>query len=93
MAGNIRSPCRVFRCAMTTLPPIAPAPFDRRTLRVVTWIAQALVALALAFGAALVATRIAQVLLIGAAAGVLAASAVGLVVWAEDRAAEGGRGR
>jgi hypothetical protein len=78
---------------MTTLPPIAPAPFDRRTLRVTTWIAQALVALALAFGAALVATRIAQVLLIGAAAGVLAASAVGLVVWAEDRAAEGVRGR
>jgi hypothetical protein len=69
---------------MTTLPPIAPAPFDRRTLRVVTWIVQALVALALAFGAALVATRIAQVLLIGAAAGVLAASAVGLVVWADD---------
>jgi hypothetical protein len=78
---------------MTTLPPIAPAPFDRRTLRVVTWIAQALVALALAFGAALVATRIAQVLLIGAAAGVLAASAVGLVVWAEDRVGEGGGGR
>jgi hypothetical protein len=78
---------------MTTLPPIAPAPFDRRTLRVATWIAQALVALVLAFGAALVATRIAQVLLIAAAAGVLAASAVGLVVWAEDRAGEGGGGR
>jgi hypothetical protein len=68
---------------MTTLPPVAPAPFDRRTLRVVTWIVQALVALALAFGATLVATRIAQVLLIAAAAGVLAASAVGLMVWAE----------
>jgi hypothetical protein len=89
MAGNIRSLCRVFPCAMTTLPPIAPAPFDRRTLRVVTWIVQALVALALAFGAALVATRIAQVLLIGAAAGVLAASAVGLVVWAEDGDSQG----
>lgn len=89
MAGNIRSPYRVFPCAMTTLPPVSPAPFDRRSLRVVTWIAQALVALALAFGAALVATRIAQVLLIGAAAGVLAASAVGLVVWADDNGLSG----
>jgi hypothetical protein len=51
------------------------------------------VALALAFGAALVANRIGQVLLIGAAAGVLAASAVGLVVWTEDRTGEAGRGR
>lgn len=50
-----------------------------------TWIAQLLVALVLAFGASLVATRIAQVLLIGAAAGVLAASAVGLALWAGDR--------
>ncbi|HET9708722.1 MAG TPA: hypothetical protein VFP39_10515 [Gemmatimonadales bacterium] len=74
---------------MTTLPPVAPAPFDRRSLRVVTWIAQAFVALALAFGAALVAPRIAQVLLIGAAAGVLAASAVGLVVWTDDRDSPG----
>jgi hypothetical protein len=55
----------------------------------VTWIVQALVALGLAFGAALVATRIAQVLLIGAAAGVLAASAVGLVVWADDDGSPG----
>ena len=53
-------------------------------MRVVTWAAQAIVALGLAFGAALVGTRIAHVLLIGAAAGVLAASAVGLVVWADD---------
>lgn len=51
-----------------------------------TWIAQALVAVALAFGATLVATRVAQVLLIAAAAGVLAASAVGLVTWADDGA-------
>jgi hypothetical protein len=55
----------------------------------VTWIIQALVALGLAFGAALVTTRIAQVLLIGAAAGVLAASAVGLVVWADDDGSPG----
>ena len=69
---------------MTAIGPAVPPSSNRHTLRVVTWIVQALVALALAFGAALVATRIAQVLLIGAAAGVLAASAVGLVVWAED---------
>ena len=74
---------------MTTLPPVAPAPFDRRTLRVVTWIVQGFVALALAFGAALVANRIGQVLLIGAAAGVLAASAVGLVVWTEGDESRG----
>ena len=49
----------------------------------------ALVAVSLAFGAALVAPRIAQVLLIGAAAGVLAASAVGLVVWADGRDSPG----
>ena len=85
MAGNIRSLGCVFEVHMTTLPPIAPAPLDRRSLRIVTWMAQALVALALAFAAALVAPRVAQVLLIGAAAGVLAASAVGLVVWADGR--------
>jgi hypothetical protein len=56
----------------------------------VTWIAQALVALALAFGATLVAARVGQVLLIGAAAGVLAASAVGLVAWADDDGSPGG---
>jgi uncharacterized membrane-anchored protein YitT (DUF2179 family) len=75
---------------MTTLPPVAPTPSDRRNLHIVTWIAQALVALALAFSATLVATRIGQVLLIGAAAGVLAASAVGLVVWADDDGSPGG---
>jgi len=47
---------------------------------------QALVALGLAFAASLVATRLGQVLLIGAAAGVLAASAVGLVLWSDDPA-------
>ena len=47
-------------------------------------------AVSLAFGAALVAPRIAQVLLIGAAGGVLAASAVGLVVWADDHDSRGG---
>jgi hypothetical protein len=86
---------------MTTLPPVAPPPIDRKSLRVVTWVAQAIVALALSFGATLFVTRAAQVLFIGAAAGVLAASAVGLVVWADGRsdpdlstkAAEGGRGQ
>ena len=68
---------------MTTLPPVAPR-FNQQSLRVITWIAQALVALALAFGAALVGTGVARVLLIAAAAGVLAASAVGLVTWADD---------
>jgi len=70
---------------MTAIGPAVPPPSDRRTLRVVTWIAQALIALLLAFGASLVATRVVAVLLIGAALGVLAASAVGLVLWADDR--------
>jgi hypothetical protein len=71
---------------MTTLPPVAPPPIDRKSLRVVTWVAQAIVALALAFGATLFVTRAAQVLMVAAAAGVLAASAVGLMLWADDRA-------
>ncbi|HET7248230.1 MAG TPA: hypothetical protein VFI79_00175 [Gemmatimonadales bacterium] len=75
---------------MTTLPPVAPSSFDRHTTWVVTGIAQALVALMLAFGAALVSTRIMAVLLVAAAAGVLAASAVGLVLWAGERLGRGG---
>lgn len=70
---------------MTTLPPLAKPPVDPRTLRFVTWLVQAILALVLAFGAALVAARLAHLLLIGAAVGVLAASAVGLVIWADDR--------
>ena len=71
---------------MTVLPPVAPPSFERRGLRVVTWIVQALVALVLAFGASFIVAPAARVLLIGAAAAVLAASAVGLVVWADDDA-------
>lgn len=70
---------------MTAIGPAVPPPSERHTLRVVTWIAQALIALLLAFGASLVATRVVAVLLIGAALGVLAASAVGLVLWDDDR--------
>lgn len=70
---------------MTAIGPAVPPPSDRHTLRVVTWIAQALIALLLALGASLVATRVVAVLLIGAALGVLAASAVGLVLLADDR--------
>ncbi len=78
---------------MTAIAPVAAPSSGRPNLRWITWIVQALIALVLAFGAALVATRVAQVLLIAAAAGVLVASAVGLALWTDDQTARDSRSR
>ncbi len=78
---------------MTAIPPVAPPSVGGPSLRWITWIVQAVIALLLAFGASLVATRVGQLLLSGAAAGVLAASAVGLALWTGDRAPHDPQGR
>ena len=75
----------------TAVKPAPAAPVTQRAIRVTSWVAQGVVALALAFGASRT-TRPVAILLAAAAVGVLIASGVGLGLWAE-RGGNGGERR